>query len=136
MVIVVPTLAERLKQARLSRSLTLEQVAEALETSYPTIWRYEAGQRNPSGPVLYALATLYAKPVEWFFGEDEVTSPDPVERLDPEQADVQADWELIENEASLALRQVARELSPGAIKAIADFVRFTHEREERERREG
>ena len=71
----MPTLAERLKQARLSRSLTLEQVAEALETSYPTIWRYEAGQRNPSGPVLYALATLYAKPVEWFFGEDEVTSP-------------------------------------------------------------
>ena len=116
--------------------MTLEQVAEALETSYPTIWRYEAGQRNPSGPVLYALATLYAKAVEWFFGEDEVTSPDPVERLDPEQADVQADWELIENEASLALRQVARELSPGAIKAIADFVRFTHEREERERREG
>ena len=78
------------------------------------------------------LAVLYCTSTEWLLGEDAPTEPDPQESHDP----VQADRELIENEASLTLRQVARELSPEAIKAIADFVRFTHEREERERREG
>ena len=133
MVIVVPTLAERLKQARLSRSLTLEQVAEALETSYPTIWRYEAGQRNPSGPVLYALATLYAKPVEWFFGEDEVTSPDPSDTAsDPEQSDIEVEREFVMNAASLALRAASPNLSDESIRLIADYIRFVEERECRE----
>ena len=61
----------RLKEARLQRGKTLEAVAEAIDSSLTTIWRYEAGQRRPSGPTLYALATLYNKPVEWFFGEEE-----------------------------------------------------------------
>ena len=60
----------RLKEARLQRGKTLEAVAEAIDSSLTTIWRYEAGQRRPSGPTLYALATLYNKPVEWFFGEE------------------------------------------------------------------
>ena len=127
---------ERLKRARLEAGLTLEKTGDALGTDFNTIWRYESGRRSPSGPVLYALATLYAKPVEWFFGEDGPAEPDPQGTADPEQSDIEADRELLMNEASLALRQVARELSPEAIKAIADFVRFTHEREERERREG
>ena len=82
------------------------------------------------------MAALYQVSVDSLLSEDTPAEAEPQDGLDPEQAELQADWQLIENEASLALRQVARELSPEAIKAIADFVRFTHEREERERREG
>ena len=64
-------LPERLKEARLQKGLTLEAVASALDSSYTTIWRYEAGQRRPSGPTLYALATIYQRPVEWFFSEED-----------------------------------------------------------------
>ena len=64
-------LSEKLKEARLRQGFTLEAVASALDSSYTTIWRYEAGQRHPSGPTLYALATIYQRPVEWFFSEED-----------------------------------------------------------------
>ncbi len=64
-------LPTRLKEARLKRGMTLEGVADELGTSFTSVWRYEAGQRRPSGSTLYGLATLYGKPVEWFFGEVE-----------------------------------------------------------------
>ena len=61
----------RLRQARHDAGFTLEATAQALGTDYNTIWRYEAGRHRPSGPALYALATIYGRPVEWFFGEDD-----------------------------------------------------------------
>ena len=127
------SLAERLKRARLERNLTLEQVAEALETSYPTIWRYEVGQRRPSGPTLHSLARLYNKTMDWFFVEDEEEQPPTL--TEEEQAAIGADREMVMNEASLALRSATPNLSDTAIKAIADFIRFLDEREERERHE-
>ena len=69
-------LPERLKQARREAGLTLEGAAERVNTGFNTIWRYEAGRHQPSGPTLYALAALYNKPVEWFFDED--TEPSSV----------------------------------------------------------
>ena len=120
-------LPARLKQARLYRGMTLEAVAEALESSFTTIWRYEAGQRRPSGPTLYALADLYGKTVEWFFGDGEEAS---------EQSPIEADRELVMNEASLALRSTGKELSDEAIRSIADFIRFVHEKERRESQSG
>ena len=61
----------RLKRARLQAGLTLQQAAEAVGTDLNSIWRYEAGRHKPSGPALHALANLYNKTVEWFFGEEE-----------------------------------------------------------------
>ena len=128
-------LPTRLKQSRLEAGLTLEKAAEALGTDFNTIWRYEAGRHKPSGPVLYALATLYSKSVEWFFGEDAPADSGAEESPGPEEPDIEADRALIENEASLALRQVAPDLSDHAIQQIAAFIRFTHAQDARERRE-
>ncbi len=66
-----PSLAERLRQARLLREMTIEAVANTIDTSATTIWRYEAGHRRPSGPTLHALASIYGKPMEWFYSEEE-----------------------------------------------------------------
>ena len=78
-------LPERLKQARREAGLTLEGTAERVNTGFNTIWRYEAGYHRPSGPTLYALAALYNKPVEWFFGEEEEPETTPKE---PEEEDI------------------------------------------------
>ena len=75
---------------------------------------------------LNMLATIYNKPVEWFFGEGDDES---------EGSSIDADRELIINEASLALRSTGKDLSDEAIRSIADYIRFVHAREERERRE-
>ena len=87
-------LAKRLREARLLTEMTMEAVADAIDTSATTIWRYEAGQRRPSGPTLYALASVYSRPVEWFSGEEEDPqqlspsindeSPEPATQSEPD----------------------------------------------------
>ena len=124
----------RLKSARLQAGLTLEKAAEALGTDLNSIWRYEAGRHRPSGPALYALASLYGKPVEWFFGEGDQRQPQPESKA--EQSPIEADRDLVMNEASLALRSTGKELSDEAIRSIADFIRFVHEKERRESQSG
>ena len=81
-----PSLPERLRQARLLREMTIEAVANTIDTSTTTIWRYEAGQRRPSGPTLHALASIYNKPVEWFYGEEDEPQGDSGRVNAPESA--------------------------------------------------
>ena len=63
-------LHENLRKARLLCGLTQEEAAEAVGTTVTSIWRYEAGYRRPSGPILFALATLYETTVAGFNGDD------------------------------------------------------------------
>ena len=120
-------LRERLRLAREQKGWTQQEAGDRAGVSANMIYMYEAGQRRPSTLALKGLASLYRKRVEWFFNED---ADD--EELD---SDLQADMDLIMNEADVALRQVSNQLSPAAIRSIADYIRFVHEREERERRE-
>ena len=126
---IVATLGDRLREARIQTGFTLERAAESIGVRLNTVWRYEKGEIHPSEPVLRLCSQVYNRPVEWFYGED--VSEEPA--LD--QPSIEADRELVMNEASLALHSLERELSDEAIKSIADYIRFVHEREERERRE-
>ena len=49
--------------------LTLTEAARRAGVELTSVWRYEAGQREPMAHVIYALAKVYRKPVEWFYGE-------------------------------------------------------------------
>ena len=118
---------KRLRLAREQRGWTQQEAGDRAGVSANMIYMYEAGQRRPSTLALKGLASLYNKRVEWFFDEDA-----DEDELD---SDLQADMDLIMNEADVALRQVSNQLSPEAIRSIADYIRFVHEREERERRE-
>ena len=64
-----PELGQRLKEARLEAGLTLTDAARRAGIELTSVWRYEAGQREPMAHVIYALAKVYRKPVEWFYGE-------------------------------------------------------------------
>ena len=61
----------RLIQARRELGLTQEQVAGKVGLSRNSIARYERGEVGPSPVALNMLASLYAKPVSWFFSEEE-----------------------------------------------------------------
>ena len=82
------TLGGRLREARLEKGLTLEQVAERVGVRLNTIWCYEKGKFRPSEPVLKLCAQIYSKPVEWFFGEEEKPQrlPPPPNDEAPESA--------------------------------------------------
>ena len=124
------SLESRLKQARLEADMTQQRAAELANLERNTIWRYETGVHEPSASTLNLLARIYDKPVEWFHGELEDEPQQP-----PEEPSLKDDLSLIMNEASVVLHSLERELSDEAIKSIADYIRFVHEREKRERRE-
>ena len=124
----------RLHEARSNTSLTQEDVADKLTVSTQTVRNWEAGRTEPSRSDKERLASLYNKPVEWFLGEneEEQQAPEP----DTERPSIGADRALVMNEASLALRSTGKELSDEAIRSIADFIRFVHEKERRESQPG
>ena len=83
---VLDTLAGRLRNARLDKGLTLEQVAERVGVRLNTVWCYEKGKFRPSEPVLKLCAQIYDKPYEWFFGKEDEPQALPV-RLNAEAPD-------------------------------------------------
>ena len=72
---VVPS---RLSLARREAGLTQEKSAEQAGLTRVSIARYETGHRAPSELALNMLATIYEKPVEWFFVKEEQPSAPPV----------------------------------------------------------
>ena len=76
--------------------LTQEESAEQAGLTRVTIARYETGHRAPSELALNMLATLYSKPVEWFYDEEEepqgdsgrVNAPESATQPTPESSDV------------------------------------------------
>ena len=110
-------LASRLRQARLLKDMSIEGVADALDTSTTSIWRYEAGQRRPSGPTLHALAALYGRSVNWLQGGQEEAE------TQQETDDVTTDRELVMSEPMLALRTARADLTDEDMHDIAEFIR-------------
>ena len=120
-------LVHRLRTAREELGWTRREVGERAGVDLNMIYEYESGRRNPSTLALRGLAALYGKSVEWFYGEG---------NDDSGGSSIEADRELVMNEASLALRSTGKELSDEAIRSIADFIRFVHEKERRESQSG
>ena len=144
---------DRLKAARRRTELTQQRVADLLGVKAQTVWYWESGRSKPGYERLARLATLYnvsvetlivdsaemknPNSVEWNFVEDQPADLDTSTTAppDPEQSDIEADRELLMNEASLALRAVSDDLSDDAIHSIADFIRYVHARDEQLKRE-
>ena len=61
---------KRLKEARLEAGLTLTEAARRAGVELTSVWRYENSHREPSAHVIYALARVYRKSMEWFYGEE------------------------------------------------------------------
>ena len=86
----------RLQEARSNTSLTQEDVADKLTVSTQTVRNWEAGRTEPSRSDKERLASLYNKPVEWFFEEEDepqgdsgrVNAPESAAQSEPESSDV------------------------------------------------
>ena len=126
-------LGRRLKEARTASGLRQEQVAEAIGSHTVTVSKYERGIQDPNTELLREMATLYGVSVDSLLGRDAIYGDS---EEDSEQSSIEADREMVMNEASLALRSTGKELSDEAIRSIADFIRFVHEKERRESQSG
>ena len=65
------TLAQRLKELRLKKGESLQDVADAVKASKAHVWELETGKsRNPSVDLLTKLAQHFRVPVAALIGED------------------------------------------------------------------
>lgn len=77
--VATSVLGERLRQARRTYGLTLEEAARRTGLSVAYVSRLETGQRQPSLPALLSLARCYATTVSHLLGED-AAGAEPVVR--------------------------------------------------------
>lgn len=65
------TLAQRLKELRLKKKESLQEVADAISASKAHVWELETGKsRNPSAELLTKLANHFHVSVAQLLGED------------------------------------------------------------------
>ena len=64
------SMGARLRQAREYLGLSQEAVAEALGVPRASVSAMESGRRKVSSLELRALARLYKRPLDWFYGSD------------------------------------------------------------------
>jgi transcriptional regulator with XRE-family HTH domain len=68
------TFGERIKELRVARSLTLEQLAQATDSSKSYIWELEnKNPPRPSAEKLSAIAAALDVTVDYLFGRDDQT---------------------------------------------------------------
>lgn len=88
----LPEMAPRLRALRRRRGLTLEAVARRAGLSPAHLSRLETGQRQPSLPMLLALARIYGTTVAELLGE-QPAERDPVIRGRDREPTAAAGWD-------------------------------------------
>ena len=63
-------IGEKLRRLRQQRNLSMQQLAELLQTSDAQISRVENGQRKPSAELVFQISTFFAVPVERLMRDD------------------------------------------------------------------
>lgn len=69
------TMSEILKELRNEKGVSQKEVAKNLNTTDVTIGRYENGDREPKGEMLYALAKYYDVSVDYILGYSDKKKP-------------------------------------------------------------
>lgn len=72
-------LGNRIKQARIDRELTIDQLSSAINVSKSTISRYERGEfEKPKLPIIQAIANTLAVNPDWLCGKSEDKTYTPI----------------------------------------------------------
>ncbi len=61
---------DRLRATRISKGLTLQKTADALDIPLRTYQNYEAGVREPHFDLLVAIADYFDIPIDFLLGRD------------------------------------------------------------------
>jgi transcriptional regulator with XRE-family HTH domain len=71
----------RIRQRRLMRGLTQQELAELIDVTYQVVLRYESGKHSVSSGRLYVIAQALSTPIEYFFKGRKQAKAQPHPRL-------------------------------------------------------
>ena len=107
----------RLRLARQRASLSLEEASQQSGISSSTLGRYERGSNRPTKTNLATLAALYGRPLTWFV---------PLAQM---RTDAPSLPNMHYDEVLEAYSIAQPDLPPEAVRSIADYIQFLHDRE-------
>ena len=111
----------RLRLARRRALLSLEEASQQSGISSSTLGRYERGSIKPTRANLETLATLYRRTLTWFAPRGRM--------LGAEQAETSVPPLMHDDEVLEAYGIAQPDLPPEAVRSIADYIQFLHDRE-------
>lgn len=106
------SLAERLRELRVEKGVSLQVVADVVGVTKPHVWELEKGKtKNPSLELLKKLANYYEVTMDFLAGEDEQDSSNVrynalLRKLDPESMS-ESDWKVVEQAMDFAVKVIA-----------------------------
>lgn len=107
------TFAERLKELRKEKQLTVEQLANNIGSAKSTISRYENG-REPKGDIIRLLTEYFDVSIDYLMGVSDIRTPisekaDNESKLSPEVETIAAHLE-------------GKEITPKKMKMIKSYI--------------
>lgn len=66
----ISTVGERIKECRIEKDVSLEELGEAIGLAQSTVHRYETGERAPKQPVTESIARFFSVSPVWLLGFD------------------------------------------------------------------
>lgn len=134
-------IGEMLRNIRIERGITLEQVAERLKLTAKTVQRYETGERKIKINTVMELAEYFCFDYSNFMSEAKsrlsydhespyvmTVRETPSYYLNNETAKIAQ--EIYENEDMRSLFDVARDIKPDRLKAYIEFMRALKDKED------
>src|SRR5690349_16505012 len=67
---------ERLRQLRLERGYTHETLAQTMQIRAKQVWRYQAGESDPTSEVVTRMAKVLAVSADYLLGLTDTSTPD------------------------------------------------------------
>lgn len=128
------TFSDRMRNLRKEKDVTLEELANILNTTKATLSRYENNLRVPNADFIQELAEFFNVSTDYLLGRTDIKNPsieisNAIEN-DPELLDF---WnELKEREDLQVLFKQTKELTPKGIQQIIRIIKAIEDEEDRE----
>ena len=122
---------ERMKNLRLEKNITLEKMAEDLNTTKSTLSRYENNKREPKMHLLEKLADYFEVSVDYLLGRSEEPLPaDKIKEAISEESESIKIWDKLKDREELQIMFKRTEnLSKDTIKHIIEIIKTFENRE-------
>lgn len=118
------SIGSRLKELRIKKDLTLEEVGNAIGTTKQTLYKYENGLiTNIPSDKIESLSKVYDVSPSYIMGWDD----DDTYYLNPESARIAQ--EAYDNPDLRILFDAAKDVEPEALKTVIDMVKLMKKKE-------
>ena len=125
------TFSKRLKKLRKKKSVTLDELARAIDTTKTTLSRYENEKREPKMDMVKRIADYFNVTTDYLIGStDEKKSADKIKAAIANDPELVSFWDEIADREDLKLLfKQTKDLEPKTVKQIIRIIKAIEDEE-------